>query len=220
MFLFADVELGARIIEPRGDNNIDLEKHLYDSWKSIMELYMMNRPHGRMILASVEKGPLVWPNNYRDGCKPGPKSTSCSQGYLGENQTARARNVVNKARTKVIITLMICMHITLTVDELNNSTQGCHSHGGIYLILGQILLLSNTNHDNVNNNIINQVVQVMPSSKQSNVVNHSEIEITSDSNIIPYSQYVIESQQAAVQNSNSSAQQDALILSMIEQLKS
>ncbi|GJX91204.1 hypothetical protein Tco_0344530 [Tanacetum coccineum] len=39
-----------------GDNKPPmLEKHLYDSWKSIMELYMMNRPHGRMILASVEK---------------------------------------------------------------------------------------------------------------------------------------------------------------------
>ncbi|GJS00756.1 retrovirus-related pol polyprotein from transposon TNT 1-94 [Tanacetum coccineum] len=61
--------------------------------------------------------------------------------------------------------------------------------------------------------------KVMPSSEQSNVVNHSETKITSDSNIIPYSQYVIESQQAAVQNSNSSAQQDALILSVIEQLK-
>ncbi|GJW86419.1 hypothetical protein Tco_0161759 [Tanacetum coccineum] len=59
----------------------------------------------------------------------------------------------------------------------------------------------------------------MSSSEQSSVVNHSETEITSDSNIIPYSQYVIESQQAVVQNSNSSAQQDALILSMIEQLK-
>ncbi|GKG31495.1 hypothetical protein Tco_0426445, partial [Tanacetum coccineum] len=57
------------------------------------------------------------------------------------------------------------------------------------------------NHDNVNNNMINQAVQVIPSSEQSNVVNHSEIEITSDSNIIPYSQYVIESQQTAVQNS-------------------
>ncbi|GJR04656.1 hypothetical protein Tco_0527640 [Tanacetum coccineum] len=68
------------------------------------------------------------------------------------------------------------------------------------------------NHDNVINNMINQVVQAMTSSEQSNVVNHSETEITSDINIIPYSQYVIESQQAAVQNSNSSAQQDALIL--------
>ncbi|GKG04512.1 hypothetical protein Tco_0314899, partial [Tanacetum coccineum] len=54
---------------------------------------------------------------------------------------------------------------------------------------------------------------------ESNVVNHSETEITNDSNIIPYSQYVIESQHAAVQNSNSFAQQDALILSVIEQLK-
>ncbi|GJY93184.1 hypothetical protein Tco_0508966 [Tanacetum coccineum] len=44
-----------------------LEKHLYDSWKSRMELYMMNRPHGRMILASVEKGPLVWPSITEDG---------------------------------------------------------------------------------------------------------------------------------------------------------
>ncbi|GJW81176.1 retrovirus-related pol polyprotein from transposon TNT 1-94 [Tanacetum coccineum] len=54
------------------------------------------------------------------------------------------------------------------------------------------------NHDNVNNNMINQAVQVMPSSEQSNVVNYSETKITSDSNIIPYSQYLIESQQAVV----------------------
>ncbi|GJS29573.1 retrovirus-related pol polyprotein from transposon TNT 1-94 [Tanacetum coccineum] len=54
---------------------------------------------------------------------------------------------------------------------------------------------------------------------ESNVVNSLKTEITSDSNIIPYSQYLIESQQVAVQNSNSSAQQDDLILSVIEQLK-
>ncbi|GKC00651.1 hypothetical protein Tco_0986787 [Tanacetum coccineum] len=49
------------------------------------------------------------------------------------------------------------------------------------------------NHDNMNNNMINQAMQAMPSSEQSNV--------------------------AAVQNSNSSVQQDALILYVIEQLK-
>ncbi|GJS08501.1 hypothetical protein Tco_0365297, partial [Tanacetum coccineum] len=38
-----------------------LEKDMYDSCKSIMELYMMNRQHGRMILESVENGPLIWP---------------------------------------------------------------------------------------------------------------------------------------------------------------
>ncbi|GKF23461.1 hypothetical protein Tco_0075783, partial [Tanacetum coccineum] len=41
------------------------------------------------------------------------------------------------------------------------------------------------NHDNVNKDMTNQVVQTMPSSEQSNVVNHLETEITSDSNIIP-----------------------------------
>ncbi|GJS52006.1 hypothetical protein Tco_0625368 [Tanacetum coccineum] len=38
-----------------------LDKDLYDSWKSRMELYMQNREHGRMILESVEHGPLIWP---------------------------------------------------------------------------------------------------------------------------------------------------------------
>ncbi|GKC82924.1 hypothetical protein Tco_1138641 [Tanacetum coccineum] len=43
------------------------------------------------------------------------------------------------------------------------------------------------NPNNMNNNMINQVVQAMPSSEQLNVVNQSKTEITSDSNIIPYS---------------------------------
>ncbi|GKB73287.1 retrovirus-related pol polyprotein from transposon TNT 1-94 [Tanacetum coccineum] len=38
-----------------------LDKDLYDSWKSRMELYMQNREHGRMHLESVENGPLIWP---------------------------------------------------------------------------------------------------------------------------------------------------------------
>ncbi|GKA98373.1 hypothetical protein Tco_0826310, partial [Tanacetum coccineum] len=38
-----------------------LEKDMYDSWKSRMELYMLNRQNGRMILESVESGPLIWP---------------------------------------------------------------------------------------------------------------------------------------------------------------
>nr|GEZ52661.1 hypothetical protein [Tanacetum cinerariifolium] len=39
-----------------------LEKDMYDSWNIIIELYMLNRPHGRMILESVEQGPLIWPS--------------------------------------------------------------------------------------------------------------------------------------------------------------
>ncbi|GKC88607.1 hypothetical protein Tco_1149256, partial [Tanacetum coccineum] len=101
-------------------------------------------------------------------------------------------------------------------DELNTAKVALMANLSHY---GLDALAEVHNHDNVDNNMINQAVQAMPSSEQSNVVNHSETKITSDSNIIPYSQYVIESQQATVQNSNSSAQQDALILSVIEQLK-
>nr|GEX04969.1 helicase [Tanacetum cinerariifolium] len=39
-----------------------LEKDMYDSWKSRMELYMLNRKHGRMILELIEQGPLLWPS--------------------------------------------------------------------------------------------------------------------------------------------------------------
>nr|GFB13819.1 hypothetical protein [Tanacetum cinerariifolium] len=44
-----------------------LEKVMYDFWKSIIELYMLNRQHDRMILESVEHGPLLWPTIEEDG---------------------------------------------------------------------------------------------------------------------------------------------------------
>ncbi|GKD64667.1 hypothetical protein Tco_1306775 [Tanacetum coccineum] len=44
-----------------------LDKDLYDSWKSRMELYMQNREHRRMILESVENGQLVWPTVEENG---------------------------------------------------------------------------------------------------------------------------------------------------------
>ncbi|GJV98704.1 retrovirus-related pol polyprotein from transposon TNT 1-94 [Tanacetum coccineum] len=50
------------------DNRLPmLDKDLYDSWKSIIELYMQNREHGRMILESVEYGPLIWPTIEENG---------------------------------------------------------------------------------------------------------------------------------------------------------
>nr|GFA62590.1 hypothetical protein [Tanacetum cinerariifolium] len=44
-----------------------LDKNLYDSWKSKIELYMQNREHERMILESVENGPLIWPTVEENG---------------------------------------------------------------------------------------------------------------------------------------------------------
>nr|GEY16986.1 sulfate transporter 4.1, chloroplastic-like [Tanacetum cinerariifolium] len=75
------------------------------------------------------------------------------------------------------------------------------------------------NQDNVTNNVIDQDERAMSISEQSNIMNQSKTKITSDSNIILYSQYVNESQYPTVQNSSFPAQQDDLILSVIEQLK-
>nr|GEX10827.1 putative ribonuclease H-like domain-containing protein [Tanacetum cinerariifolium] len=44
-----------------------LEKDMYDSWRSRMELYILNRQHGRMILEFIEHGPLLWPSVTEDG---------------------------------------------------------------------------------------------------------------------------------------------------------
>ncbi|GKD24668.1 hypothetical protein Tco_1230882, partial [Tanacetum coccineum] len=59
-------------------------------------------------------------------------------------------------------------------------------------------VLSKVPISNTNNDMLNQSVQVMPYSEPSHFVEHSENEIHSDSNIIMYSQYLIESQTAAV----------------------
>nr|GEV21738.1 hypothetical protein [Tanacetum cinerariifolium] len=54
--------LADKVILSGADNRPPmLEKDMYDSWKSQMELCMLNRQHGRMILESVESGPLLWP---------------------------------------------------------------------------------------------------------------------------------------------------------------
>ncbi|GJU23333.1 hypothetical protein Tco_1156675 [Tanacetum coccineum] len=55
-----------------------LDKDLYDSWKSQMELYMQNREHGRMILESVENGPLIWPTVEENGVIRTKKYTELS----------------------------------------------------------------------------------------------------------------------------------------------
>nr|GEU43718.1 retrovirus-related Pol polyprotein from transposon TNT 1-94 [Tanacetum cinerariifolium] len=86
---------------------------------------------------------------------------------------------------------------TYQADDLDAYDSDCDE-----LNTAKVVLMANLSHygsdalaevhnpDNVDNNMINQVMQVMPSSEQSNIMNCSETKITSDSNIIPYSQYV------------------------------
>ncbi|GJR16207.1 retrovirus-related pol polyprotein from transposon TNT 1-94 [Tanacetum coccineum] len=68
------------------------------------------------------------------------------------------------------------------------------------------------------NDMNNQSVHALQDFEQTPVMDFTDNEISSDSNIIPYSQYSKETQQATVQDTNLQAQQDSMILSVIEQM--
>ncbi|GKB56183.1 hypothetical protein Tco_0912369 [Tanacetum coccineum] len=315
-----------------------LDKDLYDSWKSIMELYVQNREHERMILESVKHGPLIWPIIEENGVTRTKKYAELSatekfqadcdmkainiilqvnqQTHLAEfsqidsglavpvfKQGDDPIDAINKMMS--FLSTIITSSFPSTNNQLRNSSnprQQATIHDGRVtiqplqgrqnsyatgtsaqeLILqeqegiiqypnpkrkrdatwfrekvllveaqgnGKVLtkeelefladpgiakakavLMANLSSygldvlsevpisDNTNNDMLNQSVQEMSYSKPSHFVEHLENEMHSDSNIISYSQYLIESQIAAVQDTNSSAQQDALILSVFEQL--
>nr|GEZ89735.1 hypothetical protein [Tanacetum cinerariifolium] len=101
-------------------------------------------------------------------------------------------------------------------DELNSAKIALTTNLSHY---GSDNLAEVNNQDNRANHLIHQEMQVPSISEQSTILTQSNTEITSDSNIISYSQYMNESQYNTVQNSTLPALQDDLILSVIEQLK-
>nr|GEX26183.1 hypothetical protein [Tanacetum cinerariifolium] len=101
-------------------------------------------------------------------------------------------------------------------DELNSAKIALIANLSHY---GSDNLAEVINHDNRTNHLIPQEMQVPLTSEQSTILTQSNTEITSDSNIISYSQYMNESPYNTVQNSILHALQDDLILSVIEQLK-
>ncbi|GKD08954.1 hypothetical protein Tco_1188639 [Tanacetum coccineum] len=44
-----------------------LDKSMYNSWESRMLLYIKGKKNGRMMLESIENGPLVYPTVEEDG---------------------------------------------------------------------------------------------------------------------------------------------------------
>nr|GFB50503.1 hypothetical protein [Tanacetum cinerariifolium] len=182
-----------------------LEKDMYDSWKSRMEMYMLNRQQGRMILESVESGPLLWPTIEENGVTRLKKYSELStteaiqadcdypstNNQLRTSLNPRQQATINNER------------VTIQPIQWRQNSMTAEVH----------------NQDNVYNNVLYQDVQETSTSKQSTILNQSDTEITSDSNIISYSQYMNESQYTTVQNSSSHVLQDDLILYVIEQLK-
>nr|GEZ68749.1 hypothetical protein [Tanacetum cinerariifolium] len=115
--------------------------------------------------------------------------------------------------------LVITCNAAYQADDLDAYDSDCDEISTAKAVLmanmssyGSVFLFEVLISDNTNNNILNQSVKEMSYSEPSHFVEHLENEIHSDTNIISYSQYLIESQNAAVQDINSSTQQDALIL--------
>ncbi|GKB74598.1 hypothetical protein Tco_0936010, partial [Tanacetum coccineum] len=44
-----------------------LEKSMYDSWASHIRLFIKGKKHGRMMLDSIDNGPLVYPTVEENG---------------------------------------------------------------------------------------------------------------------------------------------------------
>nr|GEX81284.1 hypothetical protein [Tanacetum cinerariifolium] len=326
-----------------------LEKDMYDSWKSRIELYMMNRQHGRMILEFVENGPLLWPSIEENGVtRPKKYSELSATKAIQADCDVKANNIILQGLPREVYALVsnhkvakelweriqLLMQGTLLMKQerecklddefdkfaykkgeslLNQQPDFSQPDSGLIVLVFQkgddpvdainhmmsfltavvtswypptnnqlrnssnprqhatinngreqvetvsgnrgllsattakekvtcqnsalnqrgkgmshaddldtydsdcdeinttkVSLMVNLSHygsddlaevhnpDNVNHNLINQAVQEMPLFEQLNIVNSSETKITSDSNIIPYYEYVNESHQAAV----------------------
>ncbi|GJS16962.1 retrovirus-related pol polyprotein from transposon TNT 1-94 [Tanacetum coccineum] len=166
-----------------------LEKDMYDSWKSIMELYMMNRQHERMILESVENGPLIWPSVEENGViRPKKYFELSATEAIQANCDIRATNIIFLLEIFIATQCMNIYNMKLEQFQVNtkflNTLPPEWSKFMTYVKL--VRDLHTTNVDQL----------------------HAYL-----------GKHEFHANEATVQNSNSSAQQDALILSVIEQLK-
>ncbi|GJY48318.1 retrovirus-related pol polyprotein from transposon TNT 1-94 [Tanacetum coccineum] len=249
-----------------GDNKSSmLEKHLYDTWKSRMELYMMNRPHGRMILASVEKvhtcvgqqyvpvDGVTRPKEYAELTPAETIQVDCDikainiilQGLPTEIYALVSQHRVAKDIWEKIRLLMQGTSLTKQEREYSGLTIPVFKHGddpidAINHVMSFLSAIVSSRYPTTNNQLRNSSNprQQATINDGTTVITHNATYQADDldaydsdcdklntakialmANLSHYgsnalAEYVIESQQAAVQNSNSSAQQDALILSL------
>ncbi|GJU55805.1 hypothetical protein Tco_1229519 [Tanacetum coccineum] len=111
-------------------------------------------------------------------------------------------------------------------DDLDAYDSDCDDISSIKAILmpnlssyGSDVLFEVPQHDTYqNDDMLNQSVQETQYFEQSLIDYVPDNEITNDSNIISYEQYLQETQNAIVQDTNSYAQQDAMLMSVFEQM--
>nr|GEY50574.1 hypothetical protein [Tanacetum cinerariifolium]GEY94601.1 hypothetical protein [Tanacetum cinerariifolium] len=95
-----------------------LDKGMYDSWKSIMEVYMQNREHRRMILESVKQGPLIWPTIEKNGVTRTKKYVELSaaekiqagcNGFSNSCSFLKGHNATSSEETRTILVIRVML---------------------------------------------------------------------------------------------------------------
>ncbi|GKA77996.1 hypothetical protein Tco_0784533 [Tanacetum coccineum] len=72
-----------------------LDKSMYDSWKSCMLIYKKGKKNGRMMLESIENGPLVYPTIEENGAiRPKKYAELIEQEQLQDDCDVQATNIV------------------------------------------------------------------------------------------------------------------------------
>nr|GEY89967.1 hypothetical protein [Tanacetum cinerariifolium] len=174
--------------------------------KSQMELYMMNRQHGRMIFESVENGPLIWPSIEENGVTRPKKYSELSATKAIQADCDKGDDPIDAINHMMsFMTAVVTSQYLPTNKMLRNSSNPRQQ--------------ATINNGRVTVQIIHGRHTSLAAGTSRTYTSRASGNKFSDSNIIPYSQCVSESQHEAVQNLNFPTQQDALILSVIKQLK-
>ncbi|GKA23154.1 hypothetical protein Tco_0709116 [Tanacetum coccineum] len=116
-------------------------------------------------------------------------------------------------------------NVVFQTEDLNTYDSDCNDLSTAQAVFmanisnyGSDVISEVPNSETYLNDMDNQSVHALQDFEQSPIMDFTDNEISSDSNIISYSQYLQETQQTTVQDTNLQAQQDLMILSMIEQI--
>ncbi|GJX80635.1 hypothetical protein Tco_0328784 [Tanacetum coccineum] len=130
-----------------------LEKYMYDSWKIIMELYMTNRQHGRMILESVENGLLIWPTIKENGVTRPKKYSELSATEAIQANKYHSPRITTRVNTKFLNTLPLewskfVTDVKLVWDLHTTNIDQLHAYLGQHeLHANEVCLMNESNSD-------------------------------------------------------------------------
>nr|GEV67084.1 hypothetical protein [Tanacetum cinerariifolium] len=271
--------LAEYIIVAEADNRPPmLEKSMYNSWLSRIRLFIKGKKHGRMMLDSINNGPLVYPTVEENGQTRPKKYSELTEAqqiqddfqvntkFLNALPSEWGKFVIDMKLAKSLYTtnydqlyaylskherhaiergedLIECINKAMAFlsavasrqslrIQLSRQTTWMHMARIVttYLSSAKTVLMTNLSScdpevlskvsysDFYPNDMINQDVQEMRYYKQTHVDDCQDNKMHIGRNIIPYSQYLQESQDAVIQDTNPSAPNDLLVISLVEQM--